>query len=87
MRRGKNSSVQSQMQSVSATNLVKVTLPLFAMTSTALIHRDNATPKYQDTDGILIHRGAGLSMAQFIDKGGKVVTKVLNIGYKWTTIP
>jgi len=47
--------------------------------SNALILGGKGAPRYQD--GTLIRRGVGLTMAQFMHEGGKVVTQVLNIGY------
>jgi len=48
------------------------------MTRNALVPAGEVTPRCQD----LIHRnGAGLTMAQFIHRGGKIAALVSNAGY------
>ena len=53
-------------------------LRLVAMNSDALILQVGGSDTLQCQDGTLVRRGVGLTMAQFMDAGGKVVTWVLN---------
>ena len=52
------------------------------MTSNALVPSAKGTPRCPE-DGTLIRYsgGPGLTMAQIIDQGGKIVTRVCNTGY------
>jgi len=58
------------------------------MTSNSLIPLgEEDTLPVQDGTGTLIRRGVGLTMAQLMHAGGKVVTRVLNIGYSGPNDP
>jgi len=51
------------------------------MNSNALILQVGGSDALQCQDGTLIRPGVGLTMAQLMNAGGKVVTRVLNFGY------
>jgi len=55
------------------------------MTSNSLILVGNGTRQF--ADGTLIRRGVGLTVAQIMGAGGKIVTRVLNVGYSGPNVP
>lgn len=56
------------------------------MTSNSLILGGNDTQQCVE-DGTLIRRGVGLTVAQFLQAGGKVFAWGLNIGYSGPDVP